>query len=172
MKHLAIAGAACVLTITALTGCSSGDSKSAETGTSTAGNSGATSTESSPTEATPAPGTAAAEPGRVTFGSNDAGPVTGVACQTEGGVTTITVEATPRSTVVLTDEAAPVVKSVSIGEAGSDAASLVYIEGVSAAPAAVREGPKFTVTGNGTGTTADDPANPVDMPFEIAVSCP
>ena len=95
------------------------------------GNSGGTSTESSPTEATPAPGTPAAEPGRVTFGSNDAGPVTGVACQTEGGVTTITVEATPQSTVVLTDEATPVVKSVSIGEAGSDAASLVYIEGVS-----------------------------------------
>jgi lipoprotein LpqH len=172
MKHLAIAGVACVLTITALAGCSSGESNTEETAKTTAGDSGGTSAESATTQATPAPGTLAAEPGRVTFGSNDAGPVTGVVCQTEGGVTTITVEATPRTTVVLTDEAVPVVKSVSIGEAGSDAASLVYIEGVSAAPQAVREGPKFTVTGNGTGTTVDDPANPVDMPFEIAVSCP
>ena len=73
---------------------------------------------------------------------------------------------------VLTDEDTPTVKSVSIGEAGSGGPSLLFLEGVSAAPQAARDGKKVTVNGTGLGTDAANPDNPVEMPFEISVTCP
>ena len=150
-----------------MTGCSSqGDSTTESTPAPSTGAS-ATSSPGAPAE-TPAP----ADTGVVKFGSNDAGPVTAVRCQTDGGVTTISIEAAQNTTVVLTDEDTPAVKSVSIGEAGSEGPSLVFLEGVSAAPQASREGKKFTVSDSGMGADAANAANPVEMPFEIAVSCP
>ncbi len=117
----------------------------------------------------------AAEPGtgRVTLENAELGAVTGVSCQTEGGVTTITIGSTPKTTIVLTEGADHAVKSVNIGELGADGPSMAYVEGVMGTAArATRDGNSYTVTGTGTGAEAADPATPVDLPFEIAATCP
>jgi lipoprotein LpqH len=111
--------------------------------------------------------------GKVTFGSNDAGPVTSVSCETKDGLTTITAEGSLRTTVVVTEGAAPQVKTVNIGDIQSDGAALMYIEGVSGAPVVVsRDGKSYTVTGNGLASDAANQGNPVDTPFDIALTCP
>ncbi|WP_233213626.1 lipoprotein LpqH [Mycobacterium hubeiense] len=126
---------------------------------------------SSPEPEAPAP----AQPGEtnVTLGGKDVGPTSDVSCATEGGRTIITIEGGQTTTVNLTDEKPPVVKSVSIGEAGSGGPSLLYAEGVSATPAsATRDGNRYTVSGTGMGTDAANPMVPVETPFEIVVTCP
>ncbi|WP_280833207.1 lipoprotein LpqH [Mycolicibacterium frederiksbergense] len=111
--------------------------------------------------------------GRVTFGSNDAGPVNGVSCETKDGQITIVVDSKMPTTVVLTEGEAPVVQSVNIGEFGSDAASLTYLAGLSGAPVvAARDGKAYTITGNGMGIDPAHPDTPVDTPFDIAITCP
>ncbi|MBN3458330.1 MULTISPECIES: lipoprotein LpqH [Mycolicibacterium] len=111
--------------------------------------------------------------GKVTFGSNDAGPVTSVKCETKDGLTTISIEGKLHSTVVVTEGQAPAVKSVSIGEVGSDGPALMYSEGVSSTPVVVsRDGKNYTVTGNGLGSNVANRDAPVDTPFDIAVTCP
>jgi ipoprotein LpqH len=167
MKRSVIAAASCAAAIAVMTGCSSQSDKTAENTAAPSAGASATSTSGAPAE-TPAPADASV----VKFGTNDAGPVTAVRCQTDGVVMTISIEAAQNTTVVLTDEATPAVKSVGIGEAGSDGPSLVFLEGVSAEPQATREDKKFTVSGSGMGTDAAGAANPVEMPFEIAVTCP
>ena len=97
----------------------------------------------------------------------------GCRLQTDAGVTTITVDSTPKTTVVLSDEVTPAVKSVTIGELGAEGPSLAYVVGVSGAAAqATRDGNTYTVAGTGTGAEATDPTKPLDLPFEIAVTCP
>lgn len=167
MKHLAIAGACGALAVSMIVGCSSQNAKTTGTTTTT----GVPAAGSSPAAAAPETSVAAGT-AHVTFGGNDAGPVTAVGCQTDSGVTTITLEASPKTTVVLTDENAPTVKSVSIGQAGSEGPSLVFLEGISATPQVTRDGNRFTVTGTGMGTDATNTDNPVEMPFEISVTCP
>lgn len=109
----------------------------------------------------------------MTFGSNDAGPVTSVKCETKDGLTTISIEGKLHSTVVVTEGQAPAVKSVSIGEVGSDGPALMYSEGVSSTPVVVsRDGENYTVTGNGLGSNVANRDAPVDTPFDIAVTCP
>ncbi len=54
--------------------------------------------------------------GRVTFGPNDAGPVTSVSCETKDGLTTIGIEGKMPASVVLTEGASPAVQSVNIGD--------------------------------------------------------
>jgi lipoprotein LpqH len=151
-----------------MTGCASNESK--PDGSTTSGVATASASDV-PAPGTPAQTSAAPDAAHVKFGSTDVGPVTTVGCQTDGGVTTITVDAAQKTTVVLTDEDTPAVKSVSIGEAGSGP-SLMFLEGVTAPPQASREDKKFTVSGSGMGTDAANPDVPVEMPFEIAVSCP
>jgi lipoprotein LpqH len=48
--------------------------------------------------------------GRVTFGPNDAGPVSSVSCETKDGLTTIGIKGKMPASVVLTDGEAPVVQ--------------------------------------------------------------
>ncbi|MGV0743103.1 lipoprotein LpqH [Mycolicibacterium sp. XJ870] len=147
MKHRFAAAAGCVAILAAVVGCSSQGSDSSD-----ASQSGQ---------------------GKVTFGSNDAGPVTGVACETKEGFTTINIEGSLHATVIVTDGESPVVDSVSIGEVGSDKPSLTYIDGLSSSPVvASRDAKNYTVTGTGMGTDAANPGMPVDMPFDIAVTCP
>ncbi|MGV9798465.1 lipoprotein LpqH [Mycobacterium sp. NPDC003449] len=111
--------------------------------------------------------------GRVNFGTNDAGPVTSIGCRAEDGRITITIEGRLPTTVVLTDSEAPAVKSVSIGRAGTGEPALAYIDGTSTAPVlASRDGKNYTVTGSGLGTDAANPLTPVQMPFDVAVTCP
>lgn len=109
----------------------------------------------------------------MTFGENDAGPVTAVGCETKDGFVTITIEGSLHTTVILTDGESPAVESVSIGEVGTDNPSLAYIEGLSSSPVvASRDAKSYTITGTGAGTDAANPGMPVDMPFDIAVTCP
>lgn len=110
---------------------------------------------------------------RVTFGSNDAGPVTSVKCETNDGLTTIGVEGKVPTSVVLTEGEAPVVQSVNIGDVNTEGASLTYLSGLSGAPVvAARDGKSYTITGTGMGIDPAEPGTPVDMPFDIAVTCP
>ena len=115
----------------------------------------------------------ASDKGKVTFGSNDAGPITSVTCETKDGFTTIEVGGTLHTKVILTDGEAPQAQSVSIGEVGSDGPSLTYLEGLSSEPVVTaRDAQSYTVTGKGMGIDAANPGNPVDMAFDIAVTCP
>ncbi|CAJ1578803.1 lipoprotein LpqH [[Mycobacterium] wendilense] len=173
MKHSVLAGG-CAVALALLAGCSSQDAETSDS-TETAGTAGTTSAP-----ADTAPGAAPAEGGpadgdRVTFGSSDIGEISSITCQTDAGVTTITIAAAQDTSVVVTDEETPAVKSVSIGEPGSDGPSLIFLEGVSPDPEATRDGNRYTVKGTGMGTeSADDadPAQPVEMPFELTVTCP
>lgn len=109
----------------------------------------------------------------MTFGSNNAGPITAVTCDTNDGLTTITAEGSLHTTIVVTEGAAPTVKSVTIGDIQSDGAALMYSEGVSSAPVvASLDGKSYTVTGNGLGSDSASQGNPVDTPFDIVLSCP
>lgn len=169
MKHVLVLGlaAATVVGTAVLGGCSS--SKSAK---DTADH---PTTASAPADtSTPAPATAAAQPGtgHVTLDNAELGPAANVSCQTAAGVVTISVESTPKTTVVVTDEATPAVRSVTIGELGSPGPSVAYVDGVSGKTEATRTGGTFTVTGTGTGARADAPDQPVELPFEIAATCP
>lgn len=111
--------------------------------------------------------------GRVSFGANDAGPLTSVQCRTQDGRITITIEGRLHTTVVLTDSQAPTVKSVSIGQAGTGEPALAYVDGASTAPVlAARDANNYAVTGSGLGTDAANPMTPVETPFDIAVTCP
>lgn len=110
---------------------------------------------------------------KVTFGSHNAGPITSVTCETADGLTTITAEGSLRTTVVVTEGEAPEVKTVNIGDIQSDGAALLYSAGVSGAPVvASRNGKGYTVTGSGLASDAASQGNPVDTPFDIALSCP
>lgn len=171
MKRFVIAGTGCAIAAVVITGCSGQNTQSSQSSTSSG-----IATESAntdvPAPGSPAPTSVSADAGHVTFGPNDAGPITAVGCQTDAGVTTISIDGSQKTTVVLTDEDTPAVKSVSIGEAGSGGPSLVLVEGITAAPQATRDGKKYTVNGTGMGTEAGNPDNPAEMPFDIAISCP
>lgn len=145
MSRGIVAATGCALFLAAIAGCSSQDSSSSEkTGE-----------------------------GRVTFGPNDAGPVTSVSCETKDGLTTIGIEGKMPTSVVLTEGEAPVVQSVNIGDVNGEGASLTYLAGLSSAPVvAARDGKGYTITGTGMGIDPNDPGTPVDMPFDIAVTCP
>jgi len=171
MKHALILGMTSAAVVAALAGCSTSSKESGSTTTASA-TSGAAAPATSAPDTTAAP---AAQPGtgRVSLNNTELSAVTGVSCQTDAGVTTITVDSTPKTTVVLSDEASPAVKSVSIGELGGEGPSVAYVEGVTGAPAqATHDGNTYTVSGTGTGAEASDPTKPVDLPFEIAATCP
>jgi ipoprotein LpqH len=109
--------------------------------------------------------------GRVSFGNRDIGEVTGVGCTTDNGQTTVTLDATQQTTVVLTEGDAPQVQSVKIGEAGADGPSLAYVQGVGAPATVTRNGDTYTVSGTGVGSDGAHPEAPVNTPFEIEASC-
>jgi lipoprotein LpqH len=169
VKHGFVVAAGCAALLTGVVGCSSQNSGSP-------GGSQAPGPKASGQETTSTlPPVSPAQPNqaRVTFGTNDAGPVTGIGCETKDGQTTINIEGHLHTTVVMTEGDAPAVKSVSIGDIGSDQPALAYVEGVSGAPVvATRDGRSYTVTGNGMGSNSASTEPPVDMPFDIAVTCP
>lgn len=168
-KSVRLAGAGCAAALVLLAGCSSQDSESTED--TAAETTSAPDTAGAAPEGTPAEPPAAAGDNRVTFGNADVGPVTAVTCQTDNGVTRITIEGSQQTVVELTDEDAPTVQSVSIGQAGSEGPSLMFLQGVSATPETTRDGQHYTIKGAGLGAESAEAA-PVETPFEIAVSCP
>jgi lipoprotein LpqH len=106
----------------------------------------------------------------VTYGGKDTGLATAVGCATDDGLTTIVIAADLKTTVVLTDEQPPIVKSVGIGEGDDKPPALAYVQGVSGSAQASRDGLHYTITGTGMGT---DPATggPVTATFQITANC-
>lgn len=174
MKNALVLGLASAAVIATLSGCSSSPEATDATGASTpvpATTSGPAATTATGA-ATPAPATAQPGTGHVRLNNADLGAVTGVTCQTDAGTVTIRVESTPGATLVLTDEATPAVRSVTIGELGADGPSMAYVDGISGSANATRAGSTYTVSGTGTGAQPDAPETPVELPFEIAATCP
>ena len=154
MKNALVLGLASAAVIATLSGCSSSPEATDATGASTpvpATTSGPAATTATGA-ATPAPATAQPGTGHVRLNNADLGAVTGVTCQTDAGTVTIRVESTPGATLVLTDEA--------------------YVDGISGSANATRAGSTYTVSGTGTGAQPDAPETPVELPFEIAATCP
>lgn len=165
VKHGFVVAAGVATLLAGIVGCSSQNSGSP-------GGSQAPGHETS-TSALPPVAPAQSDRARVIFGTNDAAPFTGIGCETKDGLTTINIEGHLHTTVELTDGDAPSVKSVSIGDIGSDGPALAYVEGVSATSAvATRDGKNYTVTGSGMGSNSASTEPPVDTPFDIAVTCP
>jgi lipoprotein LpqH len=109
--------------------------------------------------------------GRVVLGGKDAGAVTAVTCTKDGDRTTLTLDGDQKTTVVLSGP--DTVESVNVGEIGSDAASLAYVQGVSGTPAkASKKDNGYSISGTGQGSDPAHPDAPVDTPFEIEVTCP
>lgn len=170
VKHLLVTAVGAAALLSGIVGCSSSSEPAEPAASKPSASAGAGET---PGPVEPPITAAAPDQAKVTFGQNDAGPVTGIGCVTENGQTTISVEGSQATTVVLTDADTPVVQTVGIGEIGSDSPALIYQDGNSSAPAAaVKDGKKFTINGTGLGSTAADPMSPVETPFEIAVTCP
>lgn len=170
VKHGLVVAAGAATLLAGVVGCSSQNSGSP--GGSQAPGPKASGQETT-TSTLPPVSPAQPDQARVTFGTNDAGPVTGVGCETKDGQTTITIEGHLHTTVVMTEGDAPTVKSVSIGEISSDGPALAYVEGISGAPVvATHDAKSYTVTGNGMGSNSASTEPPVDMPFDIAVTCP
>jgi lipoprotein LpqH len=133
------------------------------------------STASTPSPAPPKPAAVSADsPGqaRVVIGGKDASPGGAVDCSTGSGQITITIgEGARGATVVVTDQATPVVKSIGIGDLGG--VSLGYVEGEPGTPPhAARTGNSYTITGSGTGTNTADPTKLVDTTYQISATCP
>ena len=174
MKHALVLGMTSAALIVALAGCSTATEKDGSQTSAAETTAAETSTTAADTATTSAEAPAAAPgTGHVKLDNADLGEVTAVTCATDAGITTITVAATPATTVVVTAEDVPSVKSVNIGELGGDGPSMAFVEGVAGSEAkASRQGSSYTVTGTGTGARAADPTTPVDLPFEIAATCP
>lgn len=170
MKHGFVVAAGCAVLLTGIVGCSSQNAGSPG-GSQAPGPTG--SGQETSTSTLPPVSPAQPSQARVTFGTNDAGPFTGIGCETKDALTTINIEGHLHTTIELTEGDAPTVKSVSIGEIGSDGPALVYSEGVSGTPVvATHDAKTYTVTGSGMGSNSASNEPPVDMPFDIAVTCP
>jgi ipoprotein LpqH len=109
---------------------------------------------------------------QVLIGGKNASPGGALDCSTGSGLTTITIgEGAQGAIIVLTDQAAPTVKSIGIGDLGG--VSLGYTEGQPGpAPQAARNGNSYTITGSTTGTDTADPTKLVDTTYEISATCP
>lgn len=174
MKQALVLGMTSAALIAALAGCSTAAKDTSDpTAESSAESSAEATAATTATEAATEAPAAAPGTGRVNVDNADLGEVTAVTCATDAGVTTITLASTPQATIVLTAEDTPSVKSVHVGELGAEGPAVAFIEGVTGAEAAAtKAGTTYTVKGTGTGAKADDPSVPVDMPFEIAATCP
>jgi ipoprotein LpqH len=171
MKHTFLVGIACAAVCI---GCSA--SRDAVTGQTTAVTADSAEPGSAHGTAQAPPGPAAQmNPGdaHVILNKVELPAAGNVGCHTDAGVTTVTVDTTPKTTVVLSDESTPTVRSVRIGEPGAEAPSVAYVPGLSGAAAkATRDGNSYTVTGTGMGAVAPNPDKPVEMPFEVSATCP
>ncbi|MFN8228328.1 MAG: lipoprotein LpqH [Mycobacterium sp.] len=177
MKSALVLGLTSAAVVASLAGCSAAKD-GADHATSTAGSAATSSAvagseTSAPAGAPATPAAPGAKPGtgHVSLNNADLGAEAAVTCETASGVVTVTIESNPKTTLVVTDEASPAIQTVTIGELGSGP-SLAYVNGVSGKVEATRTGSTFTVSGTSTGATADAPDKPIDLPFDIAATCP
>lgn len=104
--------------------------------------------------------------------NGDTGPAGPVSCTSDDGLTTISIgDSSLGVSVIVTDDAMPAVRSVTIGDVGGVA--LGFATGTTAqAPNAYRNGGTVIVSGTGSGTDSEDPAHIVESAYRIAVACP
>jgi hypothetical protein len=156
-----VCGFACL--VAAISGCSSKGSGKPST------------TSTSPAPA-PAPVTATANlpPGQaqVVIGGKDTGPAGDVECSSSASATTIAIGAGSTGvTIVVTEDAVPVLKSLGINDLGG--VSLGYFDGgTDKVPVTTRNGDSYQITGAGSGTDTTNPTRIVNTTYDISVTCP
>jgi hypothetical protein len=130
---------------------------------------GCSSTPATPSSTTPT----ASAAGSVSIDNKDSGPVSSVTCQSQAdGLLAITVESTPRLSMLLTGNGT-VVNYISMGGSFHDT-GLTYVVGSNSSGMEVhlsRTGQTFTVTGTGIGHVGDSDKELL-VPFTIVATCP
>ena len=159
---VAVGGAAIV--IAGLSGCSSGDKKTESTGTSAA--TGATGTASASATAAPSGGGT-----KVTIDGKDQNVSGTVVCTAMGGNMNIAIGDAATGIAAVVSEDGSTVTSVGLGNVNG--VTLGYQNGTGQGEAkASKDGNKWTISGTATGIDMANPMQPVNKPFEIAVTCP
>jgi lipoprotein LpqH len=165
---VAVGGAAIV--IAGLSGCSSGDKKSESSATTTAG----ATTGGGTASATAAPSGAAgsASGTKVTIDGQEQNLSGGsVVCTTAGGNVNIAIGSGASAIGAVVSEDGSNVQSVGLGSLNGVA--LGYTAGTGQGEAKAEKSDKtWKITGTATGIDMANPMQPVNKPFEIAVTCP
>jgi lipoprotein LpqH len=158
---VAVGGAAIV--IAGLSGCSSGEKKSESPTTSAEATTGAGT--ASATAAPSGGGT------KVTIDGQDQNVGGTVVCSSMGGNMNIAIgDAATGIAAVLSSDGATV-QSVGLGNVNG--VSLGYQSGTGQGDAkATKDGNSYNISGTATGIDIANPMQPVNKPFEIAVTCP
>jgi ipoprotein LpqH len=156
---VAVGGAAIV--IAGLSGCSSGE-KQSESPTTTAG-------------ATNGAGTATAAPSgggtKVTIDGQDQNVSGTVVCTAMGGNMNIAIGDAATGIAAVVSEDGSNVTSVGLGNVNG--VTLGYQSGTGQGEAkATKDGNAWNISGTATGIDLANPMQPVNKPFEIAVTCP
>ena len=148
---VAVGGMAIV--VAGLSGCSSEDKKSETTGETS---------------------TAAAAEGKstVTIDGTDQAVQGTIVCSSMGGNTNIAIgDAATGIAAVISEGDSPAVQSVGLGNVNG--VTLGYQQGTGQGEAkAEKDGSAYKISGTATGIDMANPMQPVNKPFEIAVTCP
>jgi lipoprotein LpqH len=158
---VAVGGAAIV--IAGLSGCSSGEKKSESPTTSAEATTGA---ETASATAAPSGGGT-----KVTIDGQDQNVGGTVVCSSMGGNMNIAIgDAATGIAAVLSSDGATV-QSVGLGNVNG--VTLGYQSGTGQGDAkATKDGNSYNISGTATGIDMANPMQPVNKPFEIAVTCP
>lgn len=159
---VAVGGAAIV--IAGLSGCSSGEKKS---------ESPTTPAEATTTGAGTASATAAPSGGgtKVTIDGQDQNVGGTVVCSAMGGNMNIAIGDAATGIAAVVSEDGSNVTSVGLGNVNG--VTLGYQSGTGQGEAkAAKDGNSWTISGTATGIDMANPMQPVNKPFEIAVTCP
>ena len=159
---VAVGGAAIV--IAGLSGCS-GDKKSESSASSEASTASGTASVS-PTAAPTGSDT------KVTIDGQDQNVAGTVVCSPMGGNMNIAIgDAATGIAAVISEGDSPAVQSVGLGNVNG--VTLGYQQGTGQGEAkAEKDGSAYKISGTATGIDMANPMQPVNKPFEIAVTCP
>jgi lipoprotein LpqH len=158
---VAVGGAAIV--IAGLSGCSS-DEKKSESPTTAA----ETTTGAGTASATAAPSGGGT---KVTIDGQDQNVGGTVVCSAMGGNMNIAIGDAATGIAAVVSEDGSTVQSVGLGNVNG--VTLGYQSGTGQGEAkATKDGKSYTISGTATGVDMANPMQPVNKPFEIAVTCP
>jgi lipoprotein LpqH len=159
---VAIGGAAIV--IAGLSGCSS-DQKKSESSSSSASSSASETASASATAAPSGEGT------KVTIDGQDQNVGGTVVCTAMGGNMNIAIGDAATGIAAVLSEDGSTVQSVGLGNVNG--VTLGYQTGTGQGEAkAEKDGNAYKISGTATGIDMANPMQPVNKPFEIAVTCP
>ena len=160
---IAVGGAAIV--IAGLSGCSSGEKKSESPATTAEATTGAGTASVSATAAPSGGGT------KITIDGQDQNVSGTVVCSPMGGNMNIAIGDAATGIAAVVSEDGSNVQSVGLGNVNG--VTLGYQSGTGQGEAkAEKDGNNYTISGTATGIDMANPMQPVNKPFEIAVTCP